>query len=79
MSIYSTSHAHQKAHDILDRARAGGFVSAPLMRRALVVTGDIPEMSAAESAHCIQPDSEAYAAMDDMGSFCETQAGGEHG
>lgn len=61
--------ARHMAHNILDRVRAGGYASAPLMRRALVVTGDIPEMSAAESAHCLRNDADLYAGADDMGEW----------
>jgi hypothetical protein len=76
MSIYTTSHAHQKAHDILDRARAGGFVSDRLMKRALTVTGDIPSMDDREAAHCICPIKEAHAGMDEMGDYLDAHKPG---
>lgn len=60
------------AHEILDRVRAGGYASQQTLTRALRVTGDIPEMTAAESAHCLCPIAEAYAGMDEMGDYLES-------
>jgi hypothetical protein len=65
------------ARRILDRARKGEEVREDLIDWALNRTGDAKPLTAAEAAHCIQPDSEAYAAMDDMGRYAEAKREGE--
>lgn len=67
--------ALHKAHDILDRVRAGGYASGQLVHRALRVTGDIPEMSAAESAHCLQRQADCYEEMDHVADWAQTHWG----
>ena len=68
-------HARLMAHDILDRVRAGGYASDRLVNRALRVTGDIPEPSREEAAHCLCPLKEAYAGMDEMGEWLDRMEG----
>lgn len=64
--------SHHKAHDILDRVRAGGYASDRLVKRALTVTGDLPSMDDKEAAHFICPTKEGHAGMDDTAEWAQT-------